>query len=54
MDENGNAIRGSGTKTDLDIDSAEVQMDFKNELGFWLSGSYKKYLKPRMGKNAQK
>lgn len=43
----GKPIRGSGVKHDLDVNSPEVQADFKKELDFWLSGRYKKYLKPK-------
>lgn len=50
----GKAVRGSGIKTDLDINSPEVQSNFKKELDFWLSGQYKKYWKPKTGvKTAQ-
>lgn len=43
----GKPVRGSGVKTDLDINSPEVQSSFKKELDFWLSGKYKKYWKPK-------
>lgn len=50
----GKPVRGSGVKTDLDINSPEVQASFKRELDFWLSGKYKKYWKPKVGvKTAQ-
>lgn len=50
----GKPVRGSGVKTDLDINSPEVQASFKKELDFWLSGRYKKYWKPKPGvKTAQ-
>ena len=51
---NGKPVRGSGVKTDLDINSPEVQSSFKKELDFWLSVMYKKYWKPKTGvKTAQ-
>ncbi|MDX6770680.1 MAG: hypothetical protein SF051_14190 [Elusimicrobiota bacterium] len=40
-------IRGSGKATTLDVTSPAVQRDFKKELDFWLSGRYKKHLKPK-------
>ncbi len=45
-DEKKQAIRGSGKATTLDVTSPAVQREFKKELDFWLSGKYKKYLKP--------
>jgi hypothetical protein len=44
---NGKPVRGSGIKEDLDIHSPDVQARFKKELDFWLSGTYRKYMKPK-------
>jgi hypothetical protein len=43
----GKPVRGSGIKEDLDIHSPDVQARFKKELDFWLSGAYRKYMKPK-------
>lgn len=43
-DKDGNVIRGSGVKTDLDISSRSTKKSLDEELKFWLSGAYKKHL----------
>lgn len=43
-DKNGKVMRGSGVKTDLDVSSRSTKKSLDDELKFWLSGAYKKYL----------
>lgn len=41
-DASGKVVRGSGVKTDLDIDSPEVRKTFEAEMDFWLNDWLKK------------
>ena len=41
-DENGRAVRGSGVKTDLDLNDPEVKASLQRELDFWLKGKGRK------------
>lgn len=41
-DASGKVVRGSGVKTDLDIDSPEVRRTFEAEMDFWLKDWLKK------------
>ncbi|MBI2385014.1 MAG: hypothetical protein HYV14_03260 [Elusimicrobia bacterium] len=45
FDENGKIVRGSGVKTDLDINSPEVKKTFDAEMKFWLKDWLKKQQK---------
>lgn len=51
-DATGKAIRGSGVKTDLDIDSPEVRKAFEAEMKFWLKDWLKKQKKAPAKKSA--
>lgn len=42
FDESGKGVRGSGVKTDLDIDSPEVRKTFDSEMKFWVKDWLKK------------
>jgi hypothetical protein len=42
IDSNGKGVRGSGVKTDLDIESSEVKKNFEAEMKFWLKDWLKK------------
>ena len=44
-DETGKVVKGSGVKTDLDIDSPEVRKNFEAEMKFWLKDWLKKQKK---------
>ncbi|MEQ1918009.1 MAG: hypothetical protein ABL955_02335 [Elusimicrobiota bacterium] len=44
-DASGHGVRGSGVKTDQDIDSPEVRKTFEAEMRFWLKDWLKKELK---------
>ena len=41
LDESGKVIRGSGVKTDLDVNDPETKALLQRELDFWLKGKYR-------------
>lgn len=51
-DASGKVVRGSGVKTDLDIDSPEVRKAFEAEMKFWLKDWLKKQKKSPAKKSA--
>ncbi len=50
--EGGKVVRGSGVKTDLDVDSPEVRKTFEAEMKFWLKDWLKKEQKNAAKKTA--
>lgn len=50
FDESGKPVRGSGVKTDLDVNAPETKALLQHELDFWLKGKYRK--KPTAAKTA--
>lgn len=52
LDDAGNGVRGSGVKTDQDIDSPEVRKTFEAEMKFWLKDWLKKEQKNPTKKTA--